>query len=248
MLQFLFRTIAAIAMVGAFWLGILSADHKDYETLETLGLQVVGVLAVLLLFRGVRTALLVLLGAVAAAFCKAGDFIEPPFGGVKLERRSQLLYIVSTGAFLFCFKGPWLRKGRRDRMPRLRFKPFEAEIRKLYMRHNPSKLPQVDTLLEKYRGREAELYERIVDRYEGSGSDGSPGARQRLGGRDEMSWAHVGTASTNSSFDMSPSSSQVNLSFDDDGEDEDDYDPVMRARLSYREEMQKRIQNRLGRS
>ena len=49
MLQFLFRTIAAIAMVGAFWLGILSADHKDYETLETLGLQVVGVLAVLLL-------------------------------------------------------------------------------------------------------------------------------------------------------------------------------------------------------
>ena len=48
------------------------------------------------------------------------------------------------------------------------------------MRHNPSKLPQVDTLLEKYRGREAELYERIVDRYEGSGSDGSPGARQRL--------------------------------------------------------------------
>ena len=118
------------------------------------------------------------------------------------------------------------------------FKPFEAEIRKLYMRHNPSKLPQVDTLLKSTVVVKLNCMS-ALSIVTGSGSDGSPGARQRLGGRDEMSWAHVGTASTNSSFDMSPSSSRVNLSFDDDGEDEDDYDPVMRARLSYREEMQR---------
>ena len=40
-----------------------------------------------------------------------------------------------------------------------------AEIRKLYKKHNPSKLEKVDGLLVKYEGQEGELLETIREKY-----------------------------------------------------------------------------------
>merc|ERR1712137_309142 len=42
---------------------------------------------------------------------------------------------------------------------------YGVQIRAVYERHNPTKLAQVPTLLEKYAGCEAEMYERICEKY-----------------------------------------------------------------------------------
>jgi len=42
---------------------------------------------------------------------------------------------------------------------------YRALLQKLYEKHNPAKLGDVDWLLEKYAGREAEMYQRICDKY-----------------------------------------------------------------------------------
>lgn len=42
---------------------------------------------------------------------------------------------------------------------------FSELIRGVYKRHNPAKLNEVESLLEKYRGMEAELYNRVCEKY-----------------------------------------------------------------------------------
>ena len=224
------------------------AGKPDPEQLETWAVGVVAAIAVLLLARGVRPVLVALFSAVGWAFCStgAGSFLsEYGLGLPPLEYNSDVVKIVCAGAFLLCFNGPWVRRSKRDAMPRLRLRPMEAEIRNLYLLHNPAKLGSVDNLLLKYRGREEELYEKILERYEGGGGGGG-----------------VDTPSP------PRSSGRIDMSLDDETEDNrwsgagefggggggggggfgggNGLGVVAQAKMSYKDQLQERIRRRLA--
>lgn len=67
----------------------------------------------------------------------------------------------------------------------------------MYRRFNPEKLPELDNILEKYRGAESDLYQALVDKYVGpqeddeeSGDEGAPPPPQQQHGPPPAVAAH----------------------------------------------------------
>jgi hypothetical protein len=71
------------------------------------------------------------------------------------------LFVLLDVLFVFLRKGPVTPTDDTDVVMR----PYEAEIRGLLWREDPSILHKVDTMLEKYRGREQVLYDELCQQY-----------------------------------------------------------------------------------
>ena len=110
---------------------------------------------------------------VSAAFVSACLVV---FSNVDIDSTRPVFVTVAAGSFLLCFPGFWVNtEGRHRSSEQLKMRPMEREIRLLYRKFNPSKLHQVDALLQKYEGREEELRDRVVARYQAGTSATSPG-------------------------------------------------------------------------
>lgn len=118
----------------------------------------------------------------------------------------------------------------------VQFRPYETQIRQFYFEHNPAMLHNVDALLDKHKGRERELYERIKNKYAMNDDDGEeddspfealPRQQPRPQAVDEMPASFPGRRGL------------VEDEYDDDAQDTSEVD---RAREEARRQMQQRTE------
>ncbi len=79
---------------------------------------------------------------------------------------SLLCFMVLDGLFLFSFK-----KHVDDTV--VKYRKYEKKIREFLFKKDPSVLHKVDAWLEKYKGREAELFMKINQKYSSHSKDGN---------------------------------------------------------------------------